>query len=104
MPLPKPLYQPQFTAADLERARKVAAQTSAPVREVQRARLALLLATHPDQSHAEIGAQCGLDDETVYKWRRRWATHGFSLQDAPRPGRPRAFPPGRHDCSESLSL
>ena len=93
MPLPKPHYQPQFTPAQLTQARKVAAQTSAPFREVQRARLALVLAEHPDLSHAEVGARCDLDDETVYKWRRRWTTHGFSLTDAPRSGRPRGFPP-----------
>lgn len=94
MPLPKPHYQPKFTPEQLALARKVAAKTSAPVREVQRARLALVLAEYPDLSHAEVGARCGLDDETVYKWRRRWFTHGFSLTDAPRSGRPRAFPPG----------
>lgn len=93
MPLPQPHYQPQFTPEDLEVARKVAAQTSAPLRAVLRARLALLLATHPDWSHNEIGAACGLKEQTVYKWRRRWTTDGFSLEDAPRPGRPRAFPP-----------
>jgi transposase len=104
MPLPKPHYQPQFTPAQLEEARKRAAQHSAPQREVQRARLALLLAAHPELSHKEIGARCGLDDETVYKWRRRWTTHGFSLTDAPRSGRPRAFSPARHDAGESTGL
>jgi hypothetical protein len=27
----------------------------------------------------------------VCKWRRRWVEQGFSLQDAPRPGRPQQF-------------
>ena len=93
MPLPKPHYQPQFSTEQLDQARTIAAQHAAPFREVQRARLALALAAEPELSHAEIGARCGLDDETVYKWRRRWATDGFSLADAPRSGRPRAFPP-----------
>ena len=104
MPLPKPHYQPEFTPEQLAQARKVAAQPSAPQREAQRARLALLLAAHPELSHKEIGARCGLDDETVYKWRRRWTTHGFSLTDAPRSGRPRAFPPGGHHRGESPGL
>ena len=104
MPLPKPHYQPEFTPEQLAQARKRAAQHSAPQREVQRARLALLLAQHPELSHKEIGARCGLDDETVYKWRRRWATHGFSLTDAPRSGRPRAFSPCGHDGGESTRL
>ena len=94
MPLPKPHYQPEFTAEQLQQARRLVAQHAAPVRAVRRARLALTLAEHPDLSHAESGALCGLDDETVYKWRRRWATEGWSLTDAPRSGRPRAFSPG----------
>jgi hypothetical protein len=93
MPLPLPHYQPQFTPEHLAVARKVAAQTSAPLRAVQRARLALLLAAHPDWSHNQIGAACGLREQTVYKWRRRWTTQGFSLDDAPRSGRPLGFPP-----------
>jgi transposase len=93
MPLPKPHYQPQFTPEQLAQARKVVAQHSTPQREVRRARLTLVLAAHPDLSHAESGALCDRDDETVYKWRRRGATHGWSLADAPRPGRPAAFPP-----------
>jgi CRP-like cAMP-binding protein len=88
MPLPKPHYQSQFTEEQLAQARKVAAQHAAPVREVRRARLTLALAEQPDLSHAEIGALCGVDDETVYEWRRRWATQGWSLTDAPRSGRP----------------
>ena len=96
MPLPKPHYQPQFTPEQLAEARKVAAQHSAPIGQVRRARLALVLAEHPDLSHAEVGALCDLNDETVYNWRRRCATHGWSLTDAPRSGRPRAFSPGRH--------
>jgi hypothetical protein len=93
MPLPQPHYQPQFTDEQVALARKVVAQPSAPQREVRRARLTLALAEHPTLSHAEIGALCDMDEETVYKWRRRWATQGWSLTDAPRPGRPRAFSP-----------
>jgi hypothetical protein len=89
MPLPKPHYQPQFTAAQLAEARKVAAQHSAPVAQVRRARLALTLAA---------------DDETVYKWRRRWATQGWSLTDAPRSGRPRGFPPGGDEPGEGAGV
>ena len=104
MPLPKPHYQPQFTPEQLAEARKVAAQHSAPIGQVRRARLALVLAEHPDLSHAEIGARCGLREQTVYKWRRRWTTAGFSLTDAPRSGRPRAFPPGGHRVGEGAGL
>jgi len=104
MPLPKPHYQPQFTPEQLALARKVAGQRAAPLREVQRARLALELAAHPELPHAEIGARCGLREQTVYKWRRRWATHGFSLTDAPRSGRPRAFSPSGHRGGEGAGV
>ena len=93
MPVLKPTHQPQFTAEQLAHARKVAAQHAAPAREVRRARLTLVLAEDPDRSHAEVGQLCDLDPETVYKWRRRWAAGDWSLQDAPRPGRPRVFSP-----------
>lgn len=104
MPLLKPQYQPQFTAEQLAEARRVAAQHSAPVAQARRAQLTLLLAEFPELSHAEIGARCGLDDETVYKWRRRWATQEWSLTDAPRSGRPRAFSPGSDEPGESPGL
>ena len=93
MPLPKPVHQPQFTEAQLAEARRLAAKRSAPLRTVQRARLTLALAAHPEQSHEQIAAHCGLDRDTVYKWRRRWAQQEWSLEDAPRSGRPRTFSP-----------
>ena len=96
MPLPQPLHRPVFTEAQLALARKVARQSSAPLRQVLRARLTLALAAHPDHSHEAIAAHCGLDRDTVYKWRRRWAEAGpdaWSLDDAPRSGRPRTFSP-----------
>lgn len=101
MPLPKPKYQPQFTPEQLAEARRVAAQHSAPIAQVRRAQLTLLLDEFPELSHAEIGARCGLDDVTVYKWRRRWATQAWSLEDAPRSGRPRAFSPGGDHARQS---
>ena len=93
MPLPKPFHQPTFTAEQLAQARRIAAQRSAPLRAVLRARLTLALAETPAATHAQIAARCGLDRDTVYKWRRRWAQAHWSLSDAPRSGRPRSFPP-----------
>ena len=93
MPLPKPLHQPRFTEAQLAEARRLAAKRAAPLRTVLRARLTLALTEHPQASHEEIAAHCGLARDTVYKWRRRWAAEGWSLEDAPRSGRPRSFSP-----------
>jgi transposase-like protein len=93
MPLPKPVHQPQFTQEQLAEARRLAGKHTAPRRTVRRARLTLARAAHPDPSHAASAAQCDLDRDTVYQWRRRWAEAGWSLEDAPRSGRPRTFPP-----------
>lgn len=93
MPRPVSPHQPQFTAEQLAEAQRLAKRTSAPLRAVLRARLALVLAEQPTISHERAAAGCGLLPSAVYKWRRRWATQGFSLDDAPRSGRPRTFPP-----------
>jgi hypothetical protein len=86
-------YQPQFTEEQLAEARRVAAQHSASHAQVLRARLALVLAENPSVAHEIAGERCGLKKHTVYKWRRRWCQQGWSLEDAPRPGRPSAFSP-----------
>jgi transposase-like protein len=92
------VHRPEFSPEELEEARRLARRHNAPFSEVMRARLALLIHEEPDLSHAEAGRRIGLDRETVYKWRRRWATQGWSVRDAPRSGRPRAFSPsGRCD-------
>ena len=98
MPYLKPVHRPTFTEAQLVLADRVSRQRSAPLRRLQRARLTLALAAHPDRSHEDIAARCGLDRDTVYKWRRRWAEagpEGWSLEDAPRSGRPAGFSPQR---------
>ncbi len=86
-------HQPTFTQEQLAEARRVAASQKAPHRAVLRARLTLVLAAHPAMKHEEAAARCGLRYSTVYKWRRRWAAAGWSLEDAPRSGRPRSFSP-----------
>jgi hypothetical protein len=92
MPGPKPAQQPQFTTEELAQARQVAHQYSAPFCQVVRAHLTLLLAECPGTSNAEAARRLGLDEDTIYKWCRRWAEQGWALDDRPRPGRPRAFP------------
>ena len=101
MPLPVTRHQIQFTEAQLAHARKIAAARVAPHREVLRARLTLVLAEHPTIQHAEAAERCGLHPDTVYEWRRRWAREGWSLKDAPRSGRPRAFSPAGNDPGQS---
>jgi hypothetical protein len=104
VPLLTTPHQPAFTDTQLTQARKSAAARSAPLREVLRARLTLLIAENPEISHAEAAQGCGLDRHTVYRWRRRWAEEGWSLEDAPRSGRPRAFSPAGDDPRQSPGL
>jgi hypothetical protein len=101
MPPLVPQHRVTFTSEQLALARKVAAARAAPHREVLRAKLTLVLAEHPTISHAEAAVACGMSRDTVYDWRRRWAEQGWTLQDAPRSGRPRAFSPPGDDAGQS---
>jgi len=86
-----PKYQPSFSAAEVAEARAWARSQAVPHGEVQRARLALLLHEQPDLRSPEAARRLGQSASWVCKWRRRWAEQGFSLGDAPRPGRPQQF-------------
>jgi hypothetical protein len=55
----------------------------------QPARLALLLYRHPRMPSPEAARRLGESAGWVYQWRRFWAASGFTLEDTPRPGRPR---------------
>ncbi len=57
----------------------------------------ILRAAEPDQpTNQTVARDLHCDRHTVGLWRERFATAGLAgLQDAPRPGRPRGFPPSR---------
>ncbi len=93
MPLQKPKHHPKFSKSDLQQVEKVLRRRTAPQVQVQRARLAKLLHSEPKIDNMEAARRLGVHHQFVRKWRRRWATKGFSLQDESRPGRPRAFSP-----------
>lgn len=88
-----PEYHPTFTDADVDEIHKICRQRNAPHVQVQRAQIALCLIENPKIYNTQIAEQVGLHAETVRKWRKRWAKHGFSLEDLPRSGRPRRFSP-----------
>lgn len=104
MPRLRPQLVPEFTAEQLAQAQRVALQTSAPHRCVLRAKLTLALAADPLLSHEAIAAKVGLAYATVRKWRGRWAREGWSLEDAPRSGRPPAFSPAGRGGGESRGV
>src|SRR3989442_271298 len=67
MPRLTPTHNPQFTEEQLASAREVAARSSAPFREVIRARLTLLLAGDPSLSHRKLALRAGLSMQAVRK-------------------------------------
>jgi transposase len=79
---------------DEERARleQVVAARNSPQAEVQRARVVLMCAEHPEWSDARVASVLGCSAGVVRKWRKRW-NHTNSLKEAPRSGRPRVFGP-----------
>jgi len=90
---PKPTFQPRFTPEQVAQARKVAARHTEAHVKVLRARMVIALAQHPDLSTPELARKVGVHEQTARKWRKRWATEGFRLEDRQRPGRKPGFSP-----------
>jgi transposase len=83
-----------ITLSDSDRAELTARAQAAkiPYRDVLRAKI--ILACAAGISHAAIAAVLGICDDTVRKWRRRFAGQGLAgLTDLPRPGRAATFTP-----------
>src|SRR5262249_35945600 len=77
----------------VERGAPRASQEITEYRLRQRATLVLLLHQHPLVSNIEAAARVQLHLRSVQRWRRRWATGDFSLEDEPGRGRKADFPP-----------
>jgi putative transposase len=69
---------------------------STPQAMVFRCRI-ILAASQPEQpTNQQVADALDGDRHTVGLWRERYVAHGLTgLQDAPRSGRPRSFPPLR---------
>ena len=66
-----------------------------PYFQVQRAKMILLAAE--GLSNDEIAQRLDTRREVVSQWRKRFFQRRLEgLEELPRPGRPRAFPPRRH--------
>lgn len=89
----RPEYTPSFSEQDIIAAQEICRKRNAPYVQVQRASLALFLHEHPNSYSVEAARALRLHEQTVRKWRKRWAEQGFSIQDEPRSGRPRRFSP-----------
>ena len=67
---------------------------STPQALALRCRIVLRAAGPDHPSNQDIAAAVGCDRHTVGQWRERFVAKGLEgLQDAPRSGRPRSFPP-----------
>ena len=90
---PLPSYRPEFPPTFLEQAEKLAWQRTVPYQVRQRAALGLLLAHQPLVSNSEAAQRVQLHPRSVRRWRHRWATGDFSLDDKLGRGRKAAFSP-----------
>lgn len=89
---PKPKYEIDLTTEEERELRKLANAYTAPYAKVVRARILLSAYDHPEWSNKQIADKAGCTRRTVRKWRKRWA-ETRSIEDLPRPGAPRRFPP-----------
>ena len=77
-PRPAPCIFPEYF---LQEARVTVRRRSAPLRDLQRSRLILFWHEHPERS-AEEAARCvGLSMRQAQRWRQRWVTEEFSIDD-----------------------
>src|SRR5207245_11158417 len=86
-------YRPACPATVLEQAEESAQQRTVQYQLRQRATLALLLHQHPLVSNVEAAERVQLHLRSVQRWRRRWATGDFSLEDESGRGRKATFSP-----------
>ena len=102
MPRSSP-YSILLTGSEAEHLRSLARQYTSPYCEVVRAKAILLAAE--GLHNKQIGERLDLPRKIVSKWRKRFFEERLGgLEDRPRRGRPRDFPPsgGRGDQSAGL--
>jgi transposase-like protein len=99
----KSRYPIRLGEAEERELRARAGQYTRPHREVVRAKLVLLAAE--GLVDREIAERLDCSEATVFKWRKRFFEEGLAgLDERPRPGRPRVFPPRRDRRGEGACL
>src|SRR5712691_1508616 len=78
---PFPSYRPACPPTFLAQAAKMAWQRTVPYQLRQRAALVLLLSQHALVSNSEAAQRVQLPPRSGRRWRPRWATGDFSLDD-----------------------
>ena len=90
---PEPHYQSEFPSSFVEQARDLSQRRTVPHQTWQRARLVVLLDEDPARTNPAAAREVGVHENTVRKWRKRWAEGDFSLDDKPGRGRKRTYAP-----------
>jgi transposase len=104
MPWMLPKFRPYFPSEFVNEARRMVARQKVARRLWQRAKLVLLLHGNANLSNTAAAAEVGLSDQWVRKWRRRWDSGDFSLDDRLRSGRPPGVSPRRAIASQSCRV
>jgi Homeodomain-like domain len=77
----------------LQEARDAVRRRTVAVQVVQRCRLVLLLQQQPSLGNEDAAAAVGFSARQVQRWRSRWASGDFCIEDLPGRGRKPAFSP-----------
>ena len=88
----KKVFVVKLEESERQTLEEVVVARRSPQGEVLRARIVLTCAQYPRSTDAKIASFLGCSPKTVKKWRRRWC-QTRKIQEAPRSGRPRVFPP-----------
>ena len=93
--MPAPLAPPVTLARDEQsRLEAIARAPSTPQALALRCQVILRTAAPEHPSNLAVAQALPWNRHPVGRWRRRYLAQGLcGLQDAPRPGRPRRFPP-----------
>jgi transposase len=88
----KTIYPITLTDEQKKHLQQLVNARNTPQGKARRAKVILLAAEHPDWKNEQIAAEVGCSEKTVRTWRARWYKEQ-TLEDRPRPGRPRVFSP-----------
>ena len=99
----KKRYKVELNADEQAQMARVVASRKSAQSEAQRARVVLACAAHADWSDERVADQVGCSSAMVRKWRKRWSER-HSLQELPRPGRPRHFSPAGAGAGDGIGL
>lgn len=88
---PDPHYQPDFPAEFVQQAQQFSQKQAIEHRTWQRATMVVILDENPRRSSPEIAQEVGMSTNSVRRWKKRWASGDFSLEDREGRGRKPKF-------------